>query len=66
MLFFGEDGSGIAVMGLPMMKCLGVKARGSLMSVDGAVRGRELRIASICVRRIMKALVDNLVDPTVL
>ena len=46
-LFFDEDGSGIAVMGLPMMKCPGVKARGSLMSVDGAVRRRELRMASI-------------------
>ena len=66
MLFFGEDGSGIAVMGPPMMKCPGVKARGLLMSVDGAVRGRELMIASICVRRVVKALVDNLVDPTVL
>ena len=65
-LFSGEDGSGIAVMGLPMMKCPGVKARGSLMPVDVAVRGRELRIASICVRRVVKALVDNLVDPTVL
>ena len=65
-LFFGEDGLGIAVMGLPMMKCSGVKSRGSLMSVDGAVRGQELRMAPIWVRRFVKALVDNLVDPTVL
>ena len=69
-LFFGEDGSAIAVMGLPMMKYPGVKARGSLMSVDGAVRGRFedilRRMASIWARRVVKALVDNLVDPTVL
>ena len=45
------------------VKCSGVKARRSLISVNGAVRGRELRLASIWVRKVVKALVDNLVDP---
>ena len=65
-LFFGEDGSGKTVMGLSMMKYPGAGARGSLMSVDGAVRGQEMRLASFCVRSVVKALVDNLVEPTVL
>ena len=66
MLFFVDGGSGIAVMGLLMMKCPGVRIRGSLMSFGGAVRGRESRMASIWVRRVVKALFDSLVDPTVL
>ena len=42
-LLFGDEGSGITVVGFPlaMMKCLGVRAKGSLMTVDGAVRGRD-------------------------
>ena len=43
--FLGDDGSGIALMGLPMMNYSEVRARGSLMSVDGAVGVRKTKKA---------------------
>ena len=51
-VFLSRVELGIAVNGLPMRKCPGIKASASLTSLEGVTSGLELRMASICVRTV--------------
>ena len=59
-------GCGKLVIGLPIKKCPGVRAKGSLMSMDGVVNGLELSIASIWQHKVVKVSVVNFCRPIVL
>lgn len=50
-----NDGSAIVVSDFPIRKCAGVSGVKSAGTVDSGQRGRELRMASICVKTVTKS-----------